>query len=51
MDELSSGGVQIYKFPVDDEKEAELNSSMNVSRTGLIYSIKTIKVRSHCARL
>jgi hypothetical protein len=31
MDELNSGDVQIYKFPVDDEKEAELNSSMNVS--------------------
>ena len=31
MDELNDGDVQIYKFPVDDEKEAELNSSMNVS--------------------
>ena len=31
MDELNSGDVEIYKFPVNDEKEAELNSSMNVS--------------------
>ena len=31
MDELNSGDVQIYKFPVDDEKEAETNASMNVS--------------------
>ena len=31
MEELKSGDVQIYKFPVDDEKEADLNSSMNVS--------------------
>ncbi|XP_046852201.1 septin-8-A-like [Xenia sp. Carnegie-2017] len=29
MDELNSGDVQIYKFPVDDEKEAEINASMN----------------------
>jgi hypothetical protein len=31
MDELNGGDVEIYKFPVDDEKEAELNNSMNVS--------------------
>lgn len=29
MDELITNAVQIYKFPVDDEKEAEINSSMN----------------------
>ena len=29
MDELNAGDVEIYKFPVNDEKEAELNSSMN----------------------
>jgi hypothetical protein len=33
MDELNGGDVEIYKFPVDDEKEAELNNSMNVSCT------------------
>lgn len=31
MDELITNAVQIYKFPVHDEKEAEINSSMNVS--------------------
>ena len=32
MEELESNGVQIYKFPVDDETVAEMNSSMNVSK-------------------
>merc|ERR1739838_524934 len=27
--ELTSNGVQIYQFPVDDETVAELNSTMN----------------------
>jgi len=29
MNELSSNGVQIYKFPTDDEAVAELNTAMN----------------------
>lgn len=37
MEELKSGDVQIYKFPVGDEKEADLNSSMNVSRDITMY--------------
>ena len=31
MDELASNGVEIYRFPVDDETVAEMNSKMNVS--------------------
>lgn len=31
MNELESNGVEIYKFPVDDETVAEINSQMNVS--------------------
>ena len=30
MRELESNGVEIYKFPVDDETVAEINSQMNV---------------------
>ena len=37
MEELISNDVEIYKFPVEDEKEAELNSSMNVSHNMRIY--------------
>ncbi|EDO37950.1 predicted protein [Nematostella vectensis] len=29
MDELESNGVEIYRFPVDDETVAEMNSTMN----------------------
>ncbi|CAH3198284.1 unnamed protein product, partial [Porites evermanni] len=29
MDELASNGVEIYRFPVDDETVAEMNSKMN----------------------
>lgn len=29
IEELESNGVQIYKFPVDDETVAEMNNSMN----------------------
>ena len=31
MDELASNGVEIYRFPMDDETVAEMNSKMNVS--------------------
>lgn len=31
MAELENNGVEIYKFPVDDETVAESNSQMNVS--------------------
>ena len=31
MNELTSNGVQIYKFPTDDETVAEVNGAMNVS--------------------
>lgn len=30
MNELSSNGVQIYSFPIDDETVAEANKVMNV---------------------
>ena len=45
MDELNRGDVEIYKFPTNDEKEAELNSSMNVScKLGTIpFDVITIK--------
>ena len=32
MNELTSNGVQIYQFPVDDETVAENNKAMNVSK-------------------
>ena len=35
MQELESNGVEIYKFPVDDETVAEINSQMNVSESGI----------------
>ena len=31
MQELASNGVEIYRFPVDDETVAEMNAGMNVS--------------------
>lgn len=31
MNELTSNGVQIYQFPIDDETVAAVNASMNVS--------------------
>ena len=31
MEELASNGVEIYRFPVDDETVAEMNLNMNVS--------------------
>ena len=33
MEELSSNGVEIYRFPVDDETVAEMNAGMNVRIT------------------
>ena len=38
MEELASNGVEIYRFPVDDETVAEMNASMNVSTTVEIIS-------------
>ena len=34
MEELRSNGVDIYKFPTDDETVAEVNGKMNVSMEG-----------------
>ena len=31
MEELESNGVELYKFPTDDETVAEMNNGMNVS--------------------
>ena len=31
MGELEQNGVEIYKFPTDDETVAEINNQMNVS--------------------
>lgn len=31
MSELENNGVEIYKFPTDDETVAEINGQMNVS--------------------
>ena len=31
MSELEANGVEIYRFPIDDETVAEINSQMNVS--------------------
>lgn len=33
MEELATNGVEIYRFPVDDETVAEMNAGMNVSNT------------------
>ena len=32
MEELASNGVEIYRFPVDDETVSEMNAGMNVSK-------------------
>ena len=32
MEELTSNGVEIYRFPVDDETVAEMNAGMNVRK-------------------
>ena len=39
MEELANNGVNIYRFPVDDETVAEMNSGMNVSSLFLIYFV------------
>lgn len=44
--ELVSNGVQIYQFPTDDETVAEINSTMNVSRS----SIESTAVILGCMR-
>ena len=47
MEELTSNGVEIYRFPVDDETVAEMNAGMNVRElinhvpTTLYYQIVT----------
>ena len=32
MEEFTSNGVEIYRFPVDDETVAEMNAGMNVRK-------------------
>lgn len=39
MEELANNGVNIYRFPVDDETVAEMNSGMNVSSLFLIWFV------------
>ena len=38
MEELANNGVNIYRFPVDDETVAEMNTTMNVSPYLLLCS-------------
>ena len=33
IEELTKNGVEIYRFPTDDETVAEMNNTMNVSTT------------------
>ena len=42
MEELASNGVEIYRFPVDDETVAEMNASMNVSTMGEKISVTLV---------
>lgn len=42
MEELASNGVGIYRFPVDDETVAEMNSNMNVS---FLQNVCTVKLK------
>jgi len=42
MNELADNGVEIYRFPVDDETVAEVNSQMNV-RNAICDQNKTSK--------
>lgn len=46
MEELASNGVEIYRFPVDDETVAEMNANMNVSTTGERI-MKSMNVQGH----
>ena len=36
MEELANNGVNIYRFPVDDETVAEMNAGMNVSTVSFV---------------
>lgn len=57
MEELASNGVEIYRFPVDDETVAEMNANMNVSTTaekipGTIISMFYFNQQAcHCVQL
>jgi len=44
MEELASNGVEIYRFPVDDETVAEMNASMNVSTFYFIFYMFTVTI-------
>lgn len=45
MEELTSNGVEIYRFPVDDETVAEMNAGMNVRK--LINHVPTTLILSN----
>ena len=45
MEELTSNGVEIYRFPVDDETVAEMNAGMNVRE--LINHVPTTFILSN----
>ena len=57
MEELASNGVEIYRFPVDDETVAEMNANMNVSTTaekipGTLISMFYFNQQArHCVQL
>ena len=48
MEELTSNGVEIYRFPVDDETVAEMNAGMNVRK--LINHVPTTLILSNSYR-
>lgn len=37
IEELTKNGVEIYRFPTDDETVAEMNNTMNVSTTLSVF--------------
>ena len=42
MHELAENGVEIYRFPIDDETVSEVNNQMNVSLisyTGFFFTL------------
>ena len=45
MEEFTSNGVEIYRFPVDDETVAEMNAGMNVRK--LINHVPTTFILSN----
>lgn len=45
MEELTSNGVEIYRFPIDDETVAEMNAGMNVRE--LINHVPTTLILSN----